>query len=153
MNFKYPFPVIACAAVAYADAPASLNGRTVVANYTNSQYQTEICGEGCTSWVPFSKLKRNPAAAEAFCCGGGVEPKASRNLLPITRPGQGGVYTYRKTGTNTGVIEVDMWKSKGADMGRSYTITFDSPTTGTAMEEVAHGDYIGRVRFITITIK
>lgn len=153
MIFKHIFPVIACAAVAYADAPASLNGRTVVANYTASQYQTEIFGESCTPWVPFANLKRNPAAAEAFTTGNGLNPKASRNILPITAPGQGGVYTYRKTGTNTGVIEVDMWKSKGIDVARSYTITFNSPTSGTATEEIAHGDYIGRVRFITITIK
>lgn len=79
----------------------------------------------------------------------GLKPKATRNLLPIATPAKGGKYVYRKTGPNTGELTVN---SEG-DFHRVYNITFDSPTSGTATEEVIAGAMFGYVRNITFTIK
>lgn len=157
MNAFY-FPML-CAATAglllpaVADtAPADLTGKTVTADYTQAEFRTKIEEEAPTPWVSFNRLPRNGGgAAEAFM--GKAAPKATRDLLPITRPGKGGIYTYRKTGPNTAVISVDMWKAYQQDMCRTYTITFTTPTQGIATEEIGHGDYTGNVRNIRITIK
>ena len=131
-----------------ADSPANLEGRTVVLNYTQAEFRTEIAEEPATPWVHYSKI-HGKAAEEAFStCG--LTPKATRNLTPIRR---GGIYSYTKTGQQLGQIIVDMYKSKKVDVGRTVTLTFLTPTSGTATEEIGHGDYVGKVRNITFTVQ
>lgn len=133
-------------------APASLKGKTVVLNYTASQYRTVIVEESDSGWVSYAQAKKGVKGAdEAFTTSIGI--KATRNLLPITAPGKGGIYTYEKSGPNSGSIEVDMWKSKKMDVGRTIQLQFTSPTTAVATEEVVHGSYMGAIRNIKVTIK
>lgn len=133
-------------------APVSLKGKTVVLNYTTAQYRTVIEEESDSGWVSYAQARKGvKGAGEAFTTSVGI--KATRNLLPITAPGQGGIYTYQKTGPSTGVIEVDMWKSKKIDVGRTIQLQFTSPTTAIAAEEVGHGLYTGVARNIKVTIK
>lgn len=129
-------------------APADLTGCTVALNYESSQYKYEEDGEDQSGWQSFQNAKKNKnGCAEAFIAFD-LKPKATRNLVPISTPAKGGKYVYRKTGTNTGVLTVG---TGGAD--RTYTITFDSPTTGTAVEEVMGGSMMGYCRNIRVTIK
>ncbi|MDO4220559.1 MAG: hypothetical protein Q4C88_00365 [Akkermansia sp.] len=132
-----------------AVSPASLEGRTVVLNYTQAEFQTEVMESPATRWVHYSKV-HGSAAEEAFGYGTTLLPKATRILTPIKR---GGIYSYQKNGAETGVINVDMYKSKGVDVGRVVYLTFLTPTSGVATEEIGHGDYTGRVRNITFTVK
>ncbi len=129
-------------------APADLTGKTLALNYESSQYKYAEDGEDQSGWQSFQNAKKNKnGCAEAFIAFD-LKPKATRNLVPISTPAKGGKYVYRKTGTNTGVLTVG---TGGAD--RTYTITFDSPTTGTAVEEVMGGSMMGYCRNIRVTIK
>lgn len=132
-----------------ASAPSHLDGKTVALNYTEAQYQSidEETGEPNSSWVSFAQAGKGGFGL------GGINPKATRNLLPITRPGQGGVYTYKKTGPSTAVIEVDMMQSKRIDMYRVLTLTFITETTAVATEKMCSGDYGIAIRNINVTIK
>lgn len=93
-----------------APAPANLTGKTVVLNYTQSQY--------CYA-----------------------EEDA---------PGKGGKYTYRKTGADTGTIEVNM---APMDAGRIIILKFTSANTAIATEEVGAGCMVNTIRNIQVTIK
>lgn len=144
--------VAACVAPCEAaPAPFNLNGRTVVLNYTMSQYSyTETDSNIFYGWEPYHVSKqRRTNAAEAFYALS-LKPKATRNLLPITSPRQGGKYMYSRRGGSVGVIEVD---SEGGDYSRTITITFTTPTTGVATETVGAGCFVGTCRNIMVTIK
>ncbi len=131
-----------------ADAPSNLEGKTVVLNYTRAEFRTEMIDSPATRWIHYAKIHGN-ASEEAFStCG--LTPKATRNLTPIRRSG---IYSYKKIGQQVGEITVDMYKSKQVDVVRSVTLTFLTPTSGTATEEIAHGDYTGKVRNITFTVQ
>lgn len=141
-----------CTATAWAAAPADMTGKTLVADYTRAEFRTKVEDSPATPWVAFAKLPKNGGgAAEAFMDA--MKPKATRNITPLTRPGKGGVYTYLKTGENTAVISVDMWKACQYDMCRTYKLTFTSDTEAVAEEEIGHGSYTGNVRNIRISIK
>ena len=133
-------------------APVSLKGKTLVLNYTTAQYRTVIVEESDSGWVSYAQARKGvKGAGEAFTTSVGI--KATRNLLPITAPGKGGIYTYEKSGPNSGSIEVDMRKTKKMDVGRTIQLQFTSPTTAIATEEVVHGNYMGAARNIKVTIK
>lgn len=149
-RFWLPFAV--CLAPVFAAAPADMKGKMLTADYTQAEFRSIVEDKGETPWVPFAKLPKNgTGAAEAFMDA--MQPKATRNIIPITRPGAGGVYTYRKTGENTAVISVDMWKAYQYDMCRTYKLTFLSDTEATAEEEIGHGSYTGLVRGIRMTVR
>lgn len=131
-------------------APSELRGRTVVLSYTQSQYMYAEGGANISGWQSYQAALRNKnSCAEAFRMAG-LNPKATRNLLPITSPGQGGKYVYSRCNANVGVIEVN---SGGYDFSRTITIHFTSPTSGVATEELAAGDFSGTIRNIQVTIK
>ena len=140
------------APVLAAPAPAHLTGKTVTLNYTQSQYMyEEFDGETqSTGWHSFKAAQKNTKGCAELFIMAGLKPKATRNLLPITKPGQGGKYTYRKTGTDTGVIEVYMGQN---DAGRAIDLKFTSATTAIATERVDAGDMSNYIRNITVTIK
>lgn len=152
MNQFVSCTLFGLAAALYAEAavaPAHLDGKTVALNYTNAQYQSVDASENIptSGWVSFAKASRGGFGM------GGINPKATRNLLPMTRPGQGGIYTYQKIGPSTGKIEVDMWKSKKIDMGRTLILTFTSDNTAVATEEMCGGDDCVKIRNIGVMIK
>ncbi|MDO5470756.1 MAG: hypothetical protein Q4F38_05585 [Akkermansia sp.] len=129
-------------------APENLVGKTAVFNYESSQYKYSEDGENVSGWQSYQNAKKNvKSCAEAFIAVG-LKPKATRNILPLNTPAKGGKYVYRKTGPNTGTIEVS-----SSNSARTYTITFTSPTTGTATEEIFVGSMQGNVRNIQVSIK
>ena len=133
-----------------ASAPASLTGKTVVLNYTQSQYCYEEEDATGSGWQSYKAAQQNvKGCAEVFNMMG-LKPKATRNLLPITAPGKGGKYTYRKTGADTGTIEVNM---APMDAGRTITLKFTGPNTAIATEEVGAGCMVNTIRNIQVTIK
>lgn len=142
-----------CLTCSAATAPRSLVGKTAVLNYSNAEYRTVTPGESDSGWVIYSLAKKGVrGAAEAFTTTS-VGIKASRNLLPLTPVGKGGIYTYNPLGGAKAQIVVDMWKSKKNDMSRVINLHFTSSTTAVATEEVVHGDYFGYIRNIKVTIK
>lgn len=133
-----------------APAPASLSGKTVMLNYTQSQYNYEEEDEPSSGWQSYKAAQKNlKGCAELFNIMG-LKPKATRNLLPITAPGKGGKYTYRKTGADTGTIEVNM---APMDAGRTITMKFTGPNTAIATEEVGAGCMVNTIRNIQVIIK
>lgn len=129
-------------------APDNLTGKTAVFNYETSQYMYSEDGEGLSGWQSFRNAQKNvKSCAEAFIAVG-LKPKATRNILLLSTPAKGGKYVYAKTGPNTGTVEVN-----GGGAARTYIITFTSPTTGTATEEIFAGSMQGNVRNIQVTIK
>ncbi len=134
-----------------APSPVSLSGKTVVLNYTQSQYMYTVEVDNISSgWHSYKAAQKNTNGCAELFNMMGLKPKATRNLLPITSPGKGGKYTYRKTGANTGTIEVDM---SPMDAGRTITLTFTSATTAVATETVGASDMENTVRNILVTIK
>lgn len=138
------------ASATYAEAavsPSHLDGKTVVLDYKGAQFQTtdESAGRAVSGWVSFASASRGGFSM------GSVSPKATRRLLPITRPGKGGTYTYRKTGSSTGVIEVDMGPKY--DMVRTITLTFTSANAAVATERMIGGDDGVSIRNIRVTIQ
>ncbi len=132
-----------------APSPTHLTGKTVVLNYTQAQYRYQDEDGITMGWTPYAIAKKNRnSGAEAFYALN-LNPKATRNILPISRPGQGGKYTYRKTGTQTGTIEV----ASHMDGARSINIQFTSANSGIATEEVGAGCFTGTCRNIIVTIK
>lgn len=145
--------VVAALGVSAYPAPSHLEGAVVVLDYTQAEFCTEIMDESFSGWVSYEQARRNVrGAGEAFSTGA-VQIKASRRLLPITSPGQGGVYTYTCKGGDTGEIDVNMWQAQQVDVARGITLTFTSPTTAVATEGIYHGNYAGRVRNIRVTIQ
>ncbi len=144
------FITAAMVAPAYAaPAPTNLTGKTVVLNYTQAQYKYADEDGLTMGWTPYAIAKKSRnSGAEAFYALG-LNPKATRNILPITRPGQGGKYTYRKTGAQTGCIEV----ANHLDSARTIYIQFTSANSGIATEEVGAGCFTGICRNIIVTIK
>ncbi|MBR1979269.1 MAG: hypothetical protein IJ985_07215 [Akkermansia sp.] len=133
-----------------APSPASLSGKTVMLNYTQSQYCYEEEDEPSSGWQSYKAAQKNlKGCAELFIMMG-LKPKATRNLLPITAPGKGGKYTYRKTGADTGTIEVNM---APMDAGRTITMKFTGPNTAIATEEVGAGCMVNTIRNIQVIIK
>lgn len=133
-----------------APAPASLSGKTVMLDYTQSQYCYEEEDAPGSGWQSYKAAQKNlKGCAEVFIIMG-LKPKATRNLLPITAPGKGGKYTYRKTGANTGTIEVDM---SPMDAGRTITLKFTGASTAVATETVGAGCMVNTIRNIQVTIK
>ena len=133
-----------------APSPASLSGKTVMLNYTQSQYCYEEEDEPSSGWQSYKAAQKNlKGCAELFIMMG-IKPKATRNLLPITAPGKGGKYTYRKTGADTGTIEVNM---APMDAGRTITMKFTGPNTAIATEEVGAGCMVNTIRNIQVIIK
>lgn len=131
-------------------APSELSGRTVLLSYTQSLYMYAEGGVNVSGWQSYQAALRNKnSCAEAFRIAG-LNPKATRNLLPITSPRQGGKYVYARRNAQVGVIEVN---SGGYDFSRVITIHFTSPTSGVATEELAAGDFSGTIRNIQVTIK
>ena len=134
-------------------APAQLKGAVVVLDYTHAEFCTEVLDAGTSGWVGYEQARRSKnGAAEAFNTTV-LGIKASRRLLPISSPGEGGIYTYTCKGGDTGEIDVNMWKAHQADAVRVVTLRFDSPTTATATEGVYHGNYIGTIRNIRASIQ
>ncbi len=133
-----------------APSPANLAGKTVVLNYTQSQYMYEECEGGNTGWQSYKAAQKNAKGCAELFNMMGLKPKATRNLLPITAPGKGGKYTYRKTGAETGEIEINM---APMDAGRTVTLKFTSATTAVATETVMAGDMSNTIRNIQVTIK
>lgn len=133
-----------------APAPASLSGKTVVLNYTQSQYMYEEYGSGNSGWQSYKAAQKNTRGCAELFNIMGLKPKATRNLLPITAPGKGGKYTYRKTGADTGVIEINM---SPMDAERTVTLKFTSSSTAVATEFVGSGDMANTIRNIQVTIK
>ena len=134
-------------------APAQLKGAVVVLDYTHAEFCTEVLDAGTSGWVGYEQARRSKSgAAEAFHATV-LGIKASRRLLPISSPGEGGIYTYTCKGGDTGEIDVNMWKAHQADAVRVVTLRFDSPTTATATEGVYHGNYIGTIRNIRASIQ
>ena len=130
-------------------APADLKGKTVVLDYTMSQYMYEEDGENVSGWQLYdAALKNKNHCAEAFRALN-LKPKATRNLLPITTPAQGGKYMYTRKNGYMGVIEVNT----GMDASRVINIEFSSPTSGEAAEVVEAGCFRGMIRNIQVTIK
>ncbi len=145
--------LVAALGVQAYPAPANLKGATVVLDYTQAEFCTEIMDESNSGWVSYEQARRNlRGAGEAFSTGA-VQIKASRRLLPISSPGEGGVYTYTRKGGDTGEIDVNMWQSQQVDVARGITLTFTSSTTAVATEGIYHGNYAGRVRNIRVTIQ
>ena len=70
--------------------------------------------------------------------------------LAAPAPGKGGKYTYRKTGADTGTIEVNM---APMDAGRTITLKFTSANTAIATEEVGAGCMVNTIRNIQVIIK
>lgn len=137
-------------------APSNLKGKTVELDYTQAEFRS------CNSdWLAFRKVpkgknaRENTPALYCFTESYGMAPKATRNLTPIQENGEGGIYTYKAVGPDTGLIIVDMNKKLNDDMDRSriYTIHFTSPTEGEATEEIIMGDSDGAVRNIKVHIK
>ncbi len=125
----------------------------MVLDYTQAEFCTEIMDEGSSGWVSYEQARQNVrGAGEAFSTGA-MQIKASRRLTPITASGQGGVYTYTCKGGNTGEIDVNMWQSQQVDVVRDITLFFTSSTTAVATESIYHGNYVGRVRNIRVTIQ
>ena len=154
MNHIIPSLFLATAIVApcfAATSPTHLTGKTVVLNYTKAQYYSQMISDGSDAkgWTPYAVAKKNRNSGAWAFYDLGLAPKATRNILPITRPGQGGKYTYSKTGAQTGTIEVNT----GNDSGRTITIQFTSATTGVATEQADAGDFEGTCRNIMVTIK
>ena len=130
-------------------APVDLKGKTVVLDYTMSQYMYEEDGENVSGWQRYdAALKNKNHCAEAFRALN-LKPKATRNLLPITTPAQGGKYMYTRKNGCMGVIEVNT----GMDASRVISIEFSSPTSGEAAEVVEAGCFRGMIRNIRVTIK
>lgn len=148
--------VLSLAAVGASDAapaPEHLKGAVVVLDYTKAEFCTEVLDSHNSGWVGYEQARRSKGgAAEAFNTTV-LGIKASRRLLPITSPGEGGIYTYTCKGGEIGEIDVNMWKAHQADAVRVVTLRFDSPTTATATEGVYHGNYIGSVRNIRARIQ
>lgn len=135
-----------------APAPANLKGAVVELDYTQAEFCTEVLDERMSGWVGYEQARRSKGgAAEAFHTTV-LGIKASRRLLPISSPGEGGIYTYTCKGGEVGEIDIDMWKAHQADAVRVVTLRFDSPTTATATEGVYHGNYIGSIRNIRVNI-
>lgn len=153
MKHIIPALFVAAAMVApclAAPSPASLSGKTVMLNYTQSQYCYEEEDEPSSGWQSYKAAQKNlKGCAELFIMMG-IKPKATRNLLPITAPGKGGKYTYRKTGADTGTIEVNM---APMDAGRTITMKFTGPNTAIATEEVGAGCMVNTIRNIQVIIK
>ncbi|MBQ7022413.1 MAG: ankyrin repeat domain-containing protein [Akkermansia sp.] len=134
-------------------APAQLKGAVVVLDYTHAEFCTEVLDAGTSGWVGYEQARRSKnGAAEAFNTTV-LGIKASRRLLPISSPGEGGIYTYTCKGGDTGDIDVNMWKAHQADAVRVVTLHFESPTSATATEGVYHGNYIGTIRNIRASIQ
>lgn len=152
-NLLFATATMCMTCTAFADSPSSLAGKRIVANYTQASFRVQEGDGNWSPWIPYSRARNNSAIDCVFGCPEYV-PKATRNLLPLTRPGQGGKYTYRKTGKNTGEVSVTYRSAEGhvLDCGRTYSITFTSPTSGYATEEIGEGDRTGYVRNIIITV-
>ena len=148
--------VLSISALGVSDAepaPAQLRGATVVLDYTHAEFCTEVLYAGTSGWVGYEQARRSKSgAAEAFHTTA-LGIKASRRLLPISSPGEGGIYTYTCKGGDTGEIDINMRKAHQTDAVRVVTLHFDSPTSATATEGVYHGNYIGTIRNIRASIQ
>ncbi|MBQ4613635.1 MAG: hypothetical protein IJB31_01735 [Akkermansia sp.] len=131
-------------------APSNLTGKTLVLNYTQAIFCYSDDGATLSGWQSYEAARQNVNGCARVFNMLGLKPKATRNLLPITAPGQGGKYTYRKTGVDTGIIEVDM---SPMDAGRTIILKFTSTNTAIATETVIAGTMFNFVRNISVTIK
>lgn len=150
---KHIIPALFVAAAMVAPcfaAPSSLAGKTLVLNYTQAQYCYVEDGEPISGWQSYKAAQQNLKSCAQLFNIMGLNPKATRNLLPITDPGKGGKYTYRKTGVDTGTIEVNM---APMDAGRTIILKFTSATTAIATETVIAGCMFNSIRNINVTIK
>ncbi|MBR5895845.1 MAG: hypothetical protein IKZ13_09920 [Akkermansia sp.] len=157
MNIKaFLLTLVAAAGTALSNvaepAPEDLRGAVVELDYREAEFCTEIIDESNSGWVSYEQARRNHhGAAEAFKTTP-VGIKATRRLFPISARGEGGIYTYRATGAGTGEIDVDMWNQHRADVVRVLVLRFLSPTSAVAEEGVCHGNYVGSVRNIWVTV-
>lgn len=150
-SILYPFVAVCITCAAYAASPAHLDGKRIVANYTHASFS--VIDDGNVSpWIPYAQVRNNSTVRGFF--SGPLTPKATRNLLPLTRPGQRGKYTYRKTGEDTGEVRITEYAPDGVERegGRLYKLTFTSPTSGFATEEVYDGSVTGYVHGISFTV-
>lgn len=136
-----------------APAPANLNGAVLVLDYSRAEFSVETATAGNSGWVSLNEVTvSRKDVADAFRAAG-VQPKKTRRLLPITAPGQGGIYTYRCMGNDRGVIDIDMWRSQLVGAMRIITLRFTSPTSAVADEGIYHGCHIAMVRNINVSIQ
>ncbi len=136
-----------------APAPTDLSGAVIMLDYNNAEFCTETATNGTSGWVTFQQATGSrKEIAEVFRTAA-VPLKSSRRLLPITAPGQGGIYTYSSKGGNLGEIDIDMLQSQQIGALRFITLQFSSPTTATATESIYYGNNIAAVRHIHVTIQ
>lgn len=134
-----------------APAPAELTGATVVLDYSGAEFYVENPTVCCSEWVPMQKLSDKEELKEVFAAAG-VPPKSMRRMLPISAPGEGGIYTYRCKDSEVGEIEVDMWQSKQLGVLRFITLNFTSPTTAVATEKLYHDYSVAMTRNVAVKI-
>ncbi len=132
-------------------APADMSGATVVLDYSEAEFYVENPNVLRSEWVSMQKLKENDELKAVFTAAG-VPPKSMRRILPISAPGEGGIYTYRSKEAEVGEIEVDMWQSKQLGVLRFITLNFTSPATAVATEKLYHDYSVATARNVAVKI-
>ncbi len=143
------FVAVAMAAPCFA-APSNLTGKTLALNYTQAQFCYSADGQSVSGWQSYKEAQNDASGCALVFNKMGLTPKATRHLLPITSPGQGGKYTYSKTGIDTGIIQVDM---SPVFASRTILLKFTSAGTALATETVVTGTMFYFVRNISVVIK
>ena len=104
-------------------APASLKGKKIVMDYSAAQTRNRNDGMPDGVWNAWSKCSSEKETTRVF--------GKNNKCLNMKEDGESAYWSYKKTGTHTAELDNGMGYESGLGFPATYTMTFDSATTGT----------------------
>lgn len=125
------------------NAPSSVKGKKIVMDFSSAQRHQRMTGD--TQWGAWQKCGNHTITTRAF--------GSNNKCLNEKEGGEVCYWSYKKTGPQSASLDNGISGESGLGFPTSYTLTFDSATTGTAVEQTGEEGMESETTGIRFSIK